>query len=134
MISSGFGGLSAGMILRSFLNAGLEVVELFVDLGDDLLLVPIDPFTDGVFGLTVVDLGTDVGDTLGIASVEVGFGEEVLLVILLPGGVGFVCLWIMWTTFMSSMSSISSVSVFPEMPSFLSQLSSCELGTSDGKL
>ena len=47
MISSGFGGLSAGMILRSFLNAGLEVVELFADLGDDLLLLPTDPATGG---------------------------------------------------------------------------------------
>ena len=71
-INSRLGGLALGLLLRMDRNPGLEVVEPFADLGDGLLLVPVDPGAGGDFwlGLVAVGLVPDVGEDLLFTSVE----------------------------------------------------------------
>ena len=71
-INSRLGGLALGLLLRMDRNPGLEVVEPFADLGDGLLLVPVNSGAGGDFwlGLVAVGLVPDVGEDLLFTSVE----------------------------------------------------------------
>ena len=71
-INSNLGGLALGLLLRMDLKPGLDVVEPFADLGDGLLLVPVDPDAGGDLwlGLVAVGLVANVGEDLLFTSVE----------------------------------------------------------------
>ena len=68
-INSRLGGLALGLLLRMDLKPGLEP---FADLGDGLLLVPVDPDAgdDLWLGLVAVGLVVRFGGDLLFASVE----------------------------------------------------------------
>ena len=71
-INSRLGGLALGLLLRMDLKPGLDVVEPFADLGDGLLLVPVDTGVGDELwlGLVAVDLIAEFGEDLLFASVE----------------------------------------------------------------